>query len=414
MYQEIVMFFLKIYRWLIGYVTFCASGGFTERFLNLCTQKGIVLNNVSINEKSISADIRASQYRRLRETARLSGSKICCKEKHGLVFFIRRNENRAGLAIGGVFFVVFMCIVSLFVWNVETTGSEKLSRQTILAAAEKAGVYPGALRRNIDQYQAAESIITTLNGKLSWVSVNIKGSHAVVEVRDYVARREDETYSDPCNIVADFDGELLSVEVHNGTKACPEGSGVKKGDLIISGIFENRDTSCIFMEARGIITAIHDNDLTIEKNLNQNGKSFEIRKTVRKIGFFGLSIPLGFFPKKQDYEQYEKKVTLYFGKTKLPFYICEITRAYYNEAADMEAEKKYSLFFDDFSIEEHEKYKNSRILNQKLSVQEKKETIVIKNEIKCIDFMGVKQKIEFDTQNQQNNLHKKAENLFTN
>ncbi|MDD6527526.1 MAG: hypothetical protein PUF31_06980, partial [Oscillospiraceae bacterium] len=113
-------------------------------------------------------------------------------------------------------------------------------------------------------------------------------------------------------------------------------------------------------------------------------------------------------------EQYEKRVTLYFGKTKLPFYICEITRAYYNEAADMEAEKKYSLFFDDFSIEEHEKYKNSRILNQKLSVQEKKETIVIKNEIKCIDFMGVKQKIEFDTQNQQNNLHKKAENLFTN
>ena len=98
----------------------------------------------------------------------------------------------------------------------------------------------------------------------------------------------------------------------------------------------------------------------------------------------------------------------------IPFYICEITRAYYNEAADMEAEKKYSLFFDDFSIEEYEKYKNSRILNQKLSVQEKKETIVIKNEIKCIDFMGVKQKIEFDTQNQQNNLHKKAENLFTN
>ncbi|MGN1442957.1 MAG: sporulation protein YqfD, partial [Acutalibacteraceae bacterium] len=226
----------------------------------------------------------------------------------------------------------------------------------------------------------------------------IKGSHAVIEVRDYIAKRDDETYGDPCNIIADFDGELLSVEVHNGTKACPEGSGVKKGDLIISGIFENRDTSCIFMEARGIVTAIHDNDLTVSRNMNQSFQAFTNKKTVKKIGFFGLSIPLGFFSADKDYEQYEKRFTLYFGQTKLPFYICEITRAYYNEDNSLEAEKKCSLFFDDFSSEEYEKYKNTQILKKKLSIKESGKTITISDEVNCIDFMGVKQKINFDTQ----------------
>lgn len=390
------MLFLKIYRWIIGYVTFRAYGGFTERFLNLCTQKGVVLSNVSVNENSITADIRAAEYHSLRETARLSGSKIKCQKKHGLVFFLRRNEKRAGLAIGGVFFVAFMCTVSLFVWNVETVGSEKLSRQTILAAAEQAGVYSGALRRNIDQIQAAESIIRTLNGKLSWVSVNIKGSHAVIEVRDYIARREDETYGDPCNIVADFDGVLLSVEVHNGTKACPEGSGVKKGDLIISGIYENRDTSCIFMEARGIITAIHDDCLFMERKMNQGFKLFNSQKSVRKLGFFGLEIPLGFFSAQKAYEQYEKRHYLYFGETKLPFYISEITRAYYKENEKNDAEKMVSLYFDDFANEEYERYKNTRILNKELTVQENGGILSFTDNINCIDFMGVKQKIEFD------------------
>ena len=392
------MFFLRLYRWILGYITFCVTDGFTERFFNLCTQKGIVLNHVSINEKSVTADIRAGEYRRLREIARLSGCKICCKEKRGLVFFLRRNEKRVGLAVGAAFFVVFICIASLFIWNVETVGSETLSRQTILAAAGQAGVYPGALRRNIDQLQAAENIITTLNGKLSWVSVNIKGSHAVIEVRDYVARREDETYCDPCNIIADFDGVLLSVEVHNGTKACPEGSGVKKGDLSISGIFENRDTSCIFMEARGIITAIHENNLTIEKNMNQHYKSFRGKKTVKKIGLFRLSIPLGFFSGEKEYEQYEKEFSLYFGQTKLPFYICETTRAYYNEDCVSDADKKYTLFFDDYTDTEYEKYKNTRILEKKLSVREDGQKFFISNEANCIDFMGIKQKIEFDQQ----------------
>ncbi|MGN1195768.1 MAG: sporulation protein YqfD, partial [Acutalibacteraceae bacterium] len=304
--------------------------------------------------------------------------------------------DRAGLAIGGVFFVVFMCIASLFVWNVETVGSEKLSSQTILLAAKNAGIYSGALSRNIDQLQAANEIITTLNGKLSWVSVNIKGSHAIIEVRDYIERRDDETYSEPCNIIADFDGVLLSVEVHNGAKASYEGSGVKKGDLLISGISENRDTSSIFMEARGIITAIHNDTCAVEKNMKHTVKKYVKQKTVSKLGFFGIKIPLGFFNGDGDYDESEETAALYFGKIRLPFYISKVTRAYYVQSDEEDIEKNVTLLFDEYTYTEYNKYMNTRVLDKKISVSEKENKITVTADCECIDFMGVKQKISFD------------------
>ena len=395
------MFFLKLLRYILGFVSFRAEGGFHERFLNLCSQRNIRLHNVKMNDKSFTAEIQASEYKRLRAVARLSGARLKCLEKHGLVFFLRRHEDRAGLAVGGVFFAVFMCFASLFVWNVETVGSEKLSSLEILLSAKKAGIYPGALSRDIRQTDAANDMITDLNGKLSWVSVNIKGSHAIIEVRDYMERRDDETYCEPCNIVADFDGVLLSVQVHNGTKASFEGSGVKKGDLLISGISENRDTSSIFMEARGVVTAIHNDTVTVKKDLERAVKKYVRKKTVSKLGFFGIRIPLGFFKDGLEYDEFEETAALYFGKVRLPFYILRVTRAYYEKTIEEEAEKSITLLFDEFTDTEYDEHKNTRILSTSIGISENQKQISVCCESECIDYMGVKQKIVFENQEEQ-------------
>lgn len=389
------MYLLKLFRFIVGYVAFTASGGFSERFLNLCSQQGINITDVKMNEKSVTAEIQASKYKKLRKIARLSGSKLRCTEKHGLYFFLRQRRDRVGLAVGAVFFVVFMSVASLFVWNVECVGSENLSEQTILEAAENAGIYPGAFCHSINQVQAANNIITELNGKLSWVSVNLRGSHAIVEVRDYIARRQDETYSDPCNIVADFDGVLLSVEVHNGTKANYEGGGVKKGDLLISGIAENRDTSSIFMEARGVITAVHQDSFSVRGSLKREVKKYRQYKTVKSIGLFGLKIPLGFFGAKGEYDEFSESAALYFGNVRLPFTIRKTTRAYYETDEYAEKGKLCTVIFDDFTHEEYERYKNTTILENKISFPKSENMLTVSSESRCIDFMGVKQKIEF-------------------
>ena len=225
----------ELFRLLFGYVRFCAYGGFAERFVNLCDLQKVKVRSLSFNEERLEGFVTARDYKKLRPVAKRSGMRLSCLSKHGLPFFLFRNRNRVGLAIGAAFFAVFMCIMSLFLWSVDTVGSERLSREEILSVAKSFGLREGAFIPKIDVHELSDSMITEMNGKLLWAAVNISGCRAVIEVRDYIQKPESKTYGEPCNIVADFDGLLLSLQVYNGTKANREGNGVKKGDLLISG-----------------------------------------------------------------------------------------------------------------------------------------------------------------------------------
>ncbi|MCM1544636.1 MAG: sporulation protein YqfD, partial [Ruminococcus sp.] len=312
------MFIIEFFRRIFGYVTFCASGGFGERFINLCASQSIEIRNIEICKNSIIADTKVKNYQRLRHIARKSGMTIRATKKHGLPFFCNKHKNRIGLLIGAVFFAAFMSIMSLFIWNVETVGSEKISSSEILGAVEEFGLKKGAFSAKVNEEEIVRQVMMKMSGKLSWMAVNIKGCHAVVEVRDYEPRPDDETYTDPCNIIADFDGLILSMDIYNGKKANYEGNGVSNGDLLISGIVENRDTSSQFMEARGEITALHNDEIKTETSAVNEMKIYKKIKAVSSLKFFWLKIPLGFFAADKAFDEFVTEEYVNYGDCELP------------------------------------------------------------------------------------------------
>lgn len=387
------MFILKLLRYIMGYVSFTASGGFSERFINLCAARKIAIREVKIGEDGLSAVTLPKNYKKLRTIAKNSGMKMKATGKHGLPFFLRNHKDRVGLLIGAVFFAVFMFVSSLFIWNIETVGAENVCDDEIIEAVKELGLKEGSLKRNIDTNELSRLAMINLSGKVSWLAVNVKGTRAVIEVRDYVEWREDSTYTEPGNIVADFDGLLLSVEVYNGQKVGKEGSGVDKGDLLISGIVENRDTSSQFLEARGKITALHNSKISLTQNKENEVKEYKSVSSVKKISIFGITVPLGFFEKSQEpYDEFENKKILTYGETKLPFAIIETTRAYYEQLYENCDYISLSAF-DEYTSLFYEKYKNTLVLSSKITVSNGKDEVLIESESSCIDFMGVKQKI---------------------
>lgn len=386
---------VELVRFFNGYVKFSAVGGFGERFVNLCEQRRLLVRSLTFEEESLEGFVAARDYKKLRSVAKQSGMKLACISKHGLPFFLFRNSNRIGLVVGAAFFVLFMSIMSLFVWSIETVGSENISKTEILKTAEEYGLKVGCFRPTLDVHEVSDKMITRLNGRLLWAAVNVSGSRAVIEVRDYIEKPESKTYSEPCNIVADFDGLLLSLEVHNGTKANYEGNGVKKGDLLISGIMENRDLSSSFHEARGKITALHDDTITAEKKLNSDYKIFFATRDVYSIRFFHFKIPLGFFKNGGSYDEFITRSVFELGGHPMPFSVEKITRAYYaleNTATGFEKED----VFDEYMRTYYEKYKNTNVLKTELSVKCDNEKIFLSAKSRCIDFMGIKQKIKFE------------------
>ncbi len=386
------LFLAELVRLASGYVKFSAHGGFRERFVNLCDSNKIKVRSLCMSKEKLEGFVSAKDYKKLRAVSKRSGMKLSCVSKHGLPFFLFKNRYRVGLLIGAAFFAVFMCIMSLFIWSIDTVGSENLSREEILSAAEELGFKEGVFRSKVDVHALSDSLITKLNGRLLWAAVNINGSRAVIEVRDYIQKPESKTYSDPCNIVADFDGLLLSLEVYNGTKANTEGNGVKKGDLLISGIVENRDFSSAFREARGKITALHTDKISVSVPDKSEIKTFLKEENVLSLRFFHLEIPLGFFKTKENFEEYRHEKKLCLGGVTLPFSVIKKTRAPF-EKTTLSPGFETETAADEYTVLSYEKYKNSRILKTKLRFSKNKNGLLIKAENECISFMGKKQKL---------------------
>jgi len=378
---------INLLRYSRGYVKFTVSGGFRERFINLCATKGIHIWNVVPEINKLHAYVSIKNFHRLRAVARLSGVRLKISEKKGFPLFLKKYRHRAMLMAGIFFIIAFYVVMNRFIWFIEVEGTQTVSHEEIISVLSDYGVKIGAYAPGIDGISAGRNAVNYFSGRLLWMSVNIKGSKAVIEVRDYVDEHEDTTYREPCNIVADFDGTLLSIETFNGDKEAVPGSAVKKGDLLISGVIQNRDMSASYLEARGKITAHHNREFErcypIKK---EHIKYTDIKERVN-IGFLGAEIP---FSLNGEDAVFSTPEFLKAKNTKLPFGLI-----YKTAATESETESDFLLIraIDAYITDFYGTFKNTNILECSTSLQTTDEGYRISSQISCIDFMGVKSKI---------------------
>ena len=87
------MLFVHLIRFLCGYVRFRATGGFPERFINLCSRENIPLWDISGGKEVLYAKTTIRGYHRLRSCARKSGMRPRVSERYGLPFLLHRHRR---------------------------------------------------------------------------------------------------------------------------------------------------------------------------------------------------------------------------------------------------------------------------------------------------------------------------------
>ncbi|MBR3552723.1 MAG: sporulation protein YqfD [Clostridia bacterium] len=381
-------------RFLRGGVRFSAAGGFCERFINLCHVRGIRVHDLHMQANALSGCVGCRDYRRLRLIARQSGMVLHAEEKIGLPFFLHRHEKRRMLPIAGGVCFVLLWLLSGCIWSVDVAGGSAVPREAMLAVMAENGLRPGVWRKRVNSAALTQAAMNAFNGKLAWAAVNIDASRVVIETRDYIPPDADETYGDPCNLVADFDGLLLSIEVHSGKKANQEGNGVKQGDLLISGVTENRYGKQFFYEARGIVTAIHSDVVTLTRPLRHS--TLPIQKTTRrfKLQCLHVALPPGRLKANDRSSLFQRDRQLCSGNVSLPLTLTETTRASYGSPTPTDEAVGAALLFDDFTALCHRRYGNTTLLSQTLRVVQTGDSLTVRQKARCIDFMGTPQKIQ--------------------
>lgn len=285
---------IKFLKYIIGFVKFSASGGFSEMFINLCKAENIPLWNIKNSNGEITAQISVGGYKLLRDIAKKSGMKIHIIKKCGLRFWLAKNKVRSGLAVGVTAFILILITLSQFAWRIEVVGNLEIEDTEILSAFEGYGVKTGAKISDLDLKTITEKVLKDIP-ELSWAKVNKKGSMLCIEIRE--KRKIPEFYdaSVPTNVVASEDGLVLACDVLRGTEEIKVGSAVRRGDLLISGIVVHRDGSEEMLHADGIVRAETKDNFSISRQ-NFNVYTLEDYKKRYELFFFGFVIPIGINP----------------------------------------------------------------------------------------------------------------------
>ena len=379
---------INLVRNIRGYVLFEVCGGFKERFINLCAGNNINIYDVKYNGFLLNAKIPLNKFSELRKIVNKAGVQIKVKKKCGMPFFLIENRKRMGLMAGAAYYILFVITMNCFIWCIDISGSMKYSTEQIYDAAISAGARFGKCRFFLDEGEIARNIYKQFKDELSWATVNVKGSRLSVEVRDTVIPSEKEPEDkSPCNIVADFDGVIVSDETYSGVKCMSKGSAVKAGDLLISGVVENEDLSASYYKADGRFTALHRISQGYSVDFSEVKSKILSAKRYLFTDIFGIKFPLFFKNPDEISTEFNSHLYLTIRSVILPFNIR--IRSYAKTEECLLTEKQaYIMAADLFSEKTYYKLRNSKVTASDVKIKNEKNLIIIESEHDCIDFIG--------------------------
>ncbi len=382
------MLVLNLIRFITGYVCFAARGGFPERFLNLCRMRGIVLWDLRSIDGIIHAKTDRSGYRKIRPIARKSGMKVRIKKKCGLPFFLNRHSRRAGLPVGACFFIAMLCILSTRIWSVDVIGNNRVTSEEIIGVFEELGIKKGTAGGKVDINSVEIAALQKLP-ELTWINMNINGSAALIEVRERVASPETDGDTEPSDIVASRDGQIVILRPFNGTQEQKIGNPVLKGDLLISGIEENRDLTVSFCRAKGYVVARTNHSVGYTQNSEIKVKTAVEQKKSYVLDFLFFSIPFGKVPDNS----YREKTELRINGVTLPVALTECTRTVCKDSIlTLSKEKTKLLATLGFSEECTEQLRHVRAEESKISFAESEKSCSFGGCFVCLENIGEERK----------------------
>lgn len=317
------MFSLKITRWLRGYVRFSVLGGSPERFFNSCARAGAYLWDISSRRDS-GACIAVGWYRLLRPYARRAGCRLRVRERHGLPFLLYRTRNHRGLFAGAAAAAVILGLLSMHVWCIEVSGNETLDTQAILSALAENGLYPGAMKSEVNSGRAEQRLMLMFP-KISWMSVNTRDCVLDVQIQEKTDRPEIVRQDGACDVKASETGQILSLRVYGGTAVVKVGDAVVRGQLLVSAVVEDQLGGSTMKHASAEIIAETSHTCRVQIPLERSEREPTGQTAVRRsLGLFGARLPLTFVGRpKGDYEVSGLRTDVRLFGTLLPVSVFE-------------------------------------------------------------------------------------------
>lgn len=389
----------KLLQYIEGYVDIVVEGYYIERFINICSNKQIILWNLKrLDSITVNASIKISEFKNLKQICRKTKCKVRIKNKKGLPFLIRKYRKRKVFI--GFLIIIIIIIISLsnFVWNIEVEGTTKINPQEIIDVAKEEGLDIGKLKGSIDTKKVINQI-RLKRDDVAWAGIEIKGTNVKIKIAEADKKPEIIDESEFCNIVADKDGIISKVSARNGTPLVKQGDVVKKGDIIIAGWLEGKYTDRQYVHSQGEVTAkvYYTNTQKVELKEVQKRETGNIEKLFAiKVNNFQINLPKS-LPKFEKYDTIEtnKKLKL-FSDFYLPIEVVEKEYKEYEEIVAIHSiEEAKQIGIDRAAEQLQENLKDKKVTNKEVKVKSEADFIEVEVIYEVEENIGIEEKIVF-------------------
>jgi len=220
-----------------GYVRVQATGFNIERFINMATFHGVYIWDAQRTASGIEFSISIKDFKKLKNSSRKTKTRIKITKKYGIPFLIFRYRKRKALAIGIVFFMLGLFLLSSFIWRIDIEGNDRLATETVMAFLEENGLRVGSFKPVLNEEQLQHAILLTFE-EINWVEIHTRGTRTTIELSESLPALQEINRQIPTNVYAAEDGLITRVTAWGGAPMVKQGDVVRQGDLLVSGILE--------------------------------------------------------------------------------------------------------------------------------------------------------------------------------
>ncbi len=324
-----------IFAYFSGYCYFVVKHEYRTIAADAVYRHGIKCYNTRL-EKDGTYRLKIPIYNAAKASRVFDSEKIEYEKSDvkGIPFYLRFFVSRPGIGLGMIIFFTVMWLSGKTVWKINVEGNEKYSDEYIVNQLEELGFGYGTYIPSVDFDQMHSEYLAKFS-EISWISVNMNGTYANVQVREKrLGERVNHEDGGYANIIASEDGVIAHEETSSGIPLIKQGDVVRKGELLVSGVVPLRNGGHRYSYAESKVYAYVPRYLEVEVPFKTTekvytGESFT-KKTVKIFKkSINLSINSGF-----EYTTYDKIIRSrrisVFDSIPLPVWIDETEyREYY-------------------------------------------------------------------------------------
>jgi len=276
----------------LGYEELSCEEKDRAALLNLCFREQIAYRDPrSLEDGSLSLTVSAYGANRLVSLCRREGIALKRHALGGLPYLAKRYCKRAGLIVGCLLALFLLLVSERYVWDIRVSGNTSMSREEVVKELERCGFGVGTYIPDVDT-TVLENRVLIASDQISWIALSLDGTVARVQVIERTERPPKEDSSRPANLIATADGQIETVELLRGNCVVRVGQAVRKGELLVSGVYDTANGGYRFTRAAGRILARTERTVCVEIPL-EDTKKVPVEEKYREISvnFFGFSIP---------------------------------------------------------------------------------------------------------------------------